>query len=142
MSSPQAFISFEDALRMREYQRHCWGDMNSVFLFDGIGIEDDFTIDGHKFGQEFAWWNGSVSQNSTLFSTDYFPFRDTGAIITNWFNGKYCICIIFEQRTGVGSDFVATDIIAHTSMKSLKCWNECTKETIMEAMRYCNSMMA
>jgi hypothetical protein len=142
MSQDKAFISFDDAMRMRERHHYGVSTLFGIFLVDGVEIKDDFSIEGSAFGEEFSDWSGVVSQSSTLFSDEYFPFAKTGTIIIDFFksNSKYMVSLFFEQRGYIGCDFVCTDILAHTPTCNMMWCDKCMKENVMDAMRYCNNM--
>lgn len=143
MSQNHAFISFDDAMQMRERHHYGVSTLIDIFMVDDVEIKDDFSIDCSVFGEEFSDWSGSVSKNSILFSEDFFPFSNTGSVIVDFVNhnSNYRLSIIFEQRMHIGSNFVAVDIIAHTAAANVRYWDKFTKDDIASAMRHCNNMI-
>lgn len=143
MSQDKAFISFDDAMQMRERHRYGVSTLIGIFMVDDVEIKDDFSIDCSMFGEEFSDWSGAVSKSSTLFSDEYFPFAKTGSIIVDFSksNSKYMASMFFEQRGYIGCDFVCTDIRVHTPTRNMMWCDNFTKENIMDAMRYCNKMI-
>jgi hypothetical protein len=112
MSSPQAFISFEDAIYMRNARREKFPPSVVVDLFGDRSVEfstDSADIDA-DFGFEVSYWVGKVHEESTLFGQLIDPMKSCSNICIQMSHADWIVSLSIDQSCKVQGDFIRSDI--------------------------------